>query len=65
MPNRLFRYDGKHWLQVSDGARMALTDKAPGVVSGFVNNTNTNTIGGKTVEERQSLTDALKPKADV
>jgi hypothetical protein len=29
-----------------------------------VNNTKTNTIAGETVEERQSLSKALRPKAD-
>ncbi len=33
--------------------------------TGFINNTNTNTIGGEVVEERQSLSKALKPKADL
>ena len=33
-------------------------------LGGFVNNTKKNTIGGKEVEERQSLSKALKPKAD-
>ena len=30
----------------------------------FVNNTATNTIGGETTTERQSLSQALRPKAD-
>ena len=30
----------------------------------FINNTATNTIGGKQVPERQSLSKALRPKAD-
>ena len=30
----------------------------------FINNANTNTIGGEQVEERQSLSTALRPKAD-
>jgi len=30
----------------------------------FINNTTSNEIGGETVEERQSLSQALKPKAD-
>jgi len=32
--------------------------------SGFVNNSSASTINGLTVEQRRSLTDALKPKAD-
>ena len=30
----------------------------------ITNNTNTNTIGGESVKERQPLSKALKPKAD-
>ena len=30
----------------------------------FINNSSTSTINGLTVEQRQSLTDALKPKED-
>ncbi len=30
----------------------------------FVNNTKSSSIGGDTVQERQSLSQALKPKAD-
>ena len=30
----------------------------------FINNSNTSEIGGETVKERQSLSQALKPKAD-
>jgi len=30
----------------------------------FINNQNVNNINGKQVEERQSLSKALKPKAD-
>ena len=32
---------------------------------GFINNTNVNTIGGEQVPERQSLSKALKPQADL
>ena len=32
--------------------------------TGFVNNTKTDNIAGETVKERQSLSQALKPKAD-
>jgi hypothetical protein len=30
----------------------------------FINNANTNEIGGEQIEERQSLSQALRPKAD-
>jgi len=32
--------------------------------TGFINNTNEATINGLTTKQRQSLSDALKPKAD-
>ena len=32
--------------------------------TGFINNNNTATIAGKVVQERQSLSKALKPTAD-
>jgi hypothetical protein len=32
--------------------------------TGFINNTNTATIAGEVVPERQALSKALKPKAD-
>ena len=40
------------------------TDTRNTLKTGFVNNTNTNQIAGETVTERQSLSQALKPKAD-
>ena len=30
----------------------------------FINNTNTSEIGGETVQERQSISQVLRPKAD-
>ena len=65
-PNRLFRYDGKRWVKMEDNVRLNLsnTDTKQTQKGGFVNNTNTNQIGGETVQERQSLSQALKPKAD-
>jgi hypothetical protein len=79
MPNRLFRYDGKHWIKYEDNVRMTLNnlgseDVASGPEIGksvrktqkssFINNTNTATIAGSVVKERQALSKALKPKAD-
>ena len=66
LPNRLFRYDGSRWVKMEDGVRMTLTntnDRRTQKTS-FVNNTTTSTIGGESVTERQSLSKALKPKAD-
>jgi hypothetical protein len=66
LPNRLFRYDGTKWAKVQDGVRteMSNTDTKRTQVATFINNTNTNTIGGESISERQSLSKALKPKVD-
>lgn len=67
MPNRLFRYDGTRWVKTEDAVRMTMsnTDTRRTLKTSFINNTNTNTIGGEQVEERQALSKALKPKADL
>jgi hypothetical protein len=66
LPNRLFRYDGTRWVKIEDSVRITTTntDSRSTQKTGFVNNTTTSTINGLTVEQRQSLTNALKPKAD-
>ena len=32
--------------------------------TGFINNTNTATVGGEVIQQRQALSKVLKPKAD-
>lgn len=79
LPNRLFRYDGTHWLKFEDDVRMTLNsfgqeDVQTGVNAGkdikktqkstFINNVNTATIAGEVVKEKQPLSKALKPRAD-
>ena len=79
MPNRLFRYNGSHWVRYEDNVRMTLNnfgyqDVASGTFVGkdirqsqkftFINNTSTATINGIVVPERQALSKVLKPKAD-
>ena len=66
LPNRLFRYDNSRWIKVEDGVRMTLsnTDTRSTLKTGFINNSTSSTIGGDTVVEKQSLSKALKPKAD-
>jgi len=66
MPNRLFRYDGSRWLKVEDGVRMTLTNTNTRSTqkTSFINNTTTSSIGGEQVIERQSLSKALRAKAD-
>jgi hypothetical protein len=79
LPNRLYRYDGRNWMFFEQNVRMTLNnfgqqDVASGTFagkqvrqtlkSGFINNTNTATINGQVVIERQALSKALKPKTD-
>ena len=66
LPNRLFRFDKTRWVIMEDGVRMTLTntDTRATQKGTFINNTKTDTIGTETVQERQPLSKALKPKAD-
>ena len=66
LPNRLFRYDGTRWIKVEDSIRLTTTnnDTRKNFKTQFTNTSGTKTINGLTVEQRQSLSDALKPKAD-
>lgn len=80
LPNRLFRYARGRWAKIEDDVRMTMSnlgtsDTASGAdfegkdikqtqKSGFINNPTVNTIDGKSVEEKQGLHQALKPKAD-
>lgn len=76
-PNRLFRFDGSNWLKFEDNLRMDVTNTPKDgtathpnnttrqtQVTSFINNTNTATIAGKVVVQRQALSKALRPKAD-
>lgn len=74
LPNRLYRFDGSNWLKYEDNVRMTLNNTGsdePGktskqtLKSGFINNINTATIAGETINERQALSKALRPKADI
>jgi hypothetical protein len=75
LPNRLFRYDGKHWIKYEDNVRMTTSTLGETqtndpllvrqkIKASFVNNTTTATIGGVVVRERQALSQALKARAD-
>ena len=75
LPNRLFRYDGRNWIKFEDNVRMTVSmtgetqTSDPTLVrktqkSSFVNNTNTSTIGGTIIQEKQALSQALKARAD-
>ena len=64
-PNRLFRYDGNHWLKVEDGARMSLTNTHQNnPITNFVNEDDTRVENGETKNVRTALSKALKPEAD-
>ena len=66
MPNRMFRYDGVKWARIYDDVRMTLSNVEERQThrTSFINNSDTNLIDGETVEERQSITKALRPRAD-
>lgn len=80
MPARLFRYNGTRWVKVEDVQRMTMSnlgasdtgtgDRFAGKdvrqtqKTSFINNDNTAVIDGRTVQEKQSLSKALRPKAD-
>jgi len=76
LPNRMYRYNGTHWIKFEDNVRM--TTSMLGVTqtndtnlirqklkASFVNNESTTTIAGSVIKEKQSLSKALKPKADI
>jgi hypothetical protein len=75
LPNRLFRYDGRHWIKFEDNVRMTTNTQGNSQTTdptkvrktqkaGFVNNTSTATIAGQVVQERQALSQVLKARAD-
>ena len=81
LPNRLFRFDGTRWRKFEDNVRMTMSNLgASDVAAGepfagkdvrqtqkstFINNPTVNTIDGNTVKEKQSLSKALRPEADL
>jgi len=66
LPNRLFRWDGRRWVKIEDNVRTTLTLGSDNTTqrSSFVNNTDTYTNNSGNVTVRQSLSQALRPKAD-
>ena len=66
-PNRLFRYDGKAWVAISDSVRTELDwgESNLSQRSSFVNNKYTvGTSDQGNIPSRQSLSQLLKPQAD-
>lgn len=66
LPNRLFRWDGRRWVKIEDNVRTTLTQgpNSQTLRSGFINNTDTFLNNSGNVTVRQSLSQALRPKAD-
>ena len=80
LPHRLFRFNGTRWVKFEDVKRMTMSnlgssDTGTGSTfagkdvrqtqkASFINNDTVNTIDGRTVQEKQSLSKALRPKAD-
>jgi len=66
-PNRLFRYNGNRWIKIEDSVRTNLNNSPANntLRSGFVNNTYTvSTTDQGNIPSRQSLSEALRPRAD-
>lgn len=65
-PNRMFRFNSDKWSKVKDNVRMDLTNSDNRLTQKgtFINNTNSAIICGDEVQERQSLSKALRPRAD-
>jgi len=70
-PQRLFRYDGRRWVKYEDKVRMTMSNNGTdsdnprlNQKGTFINNTKVSRIDGKDVTEKQSLSKALRPKAD-
>ena len=66
-PHRLFRFNGGSWVKIEEVVRTQLTPGAENQTlrSSFVNNTaETATTDRGPIPQRQSLNDALIPKAD-
>lgn len=66
-PHRMFRFDGKKWRKVADEVRTPqLPHTSENQISGFVNNDATTvTSDGRTLVQKQTLSQALRPAADV
>jgi len=67
MPNRLFKFVNGRWNKVQDVQRADLygSDTANNQKGTFINNDDaTTTVAGETFNEKQSLSKALRPKAD-
>jgi len=80
LPKRLFRFNGSRWVKMEDNVRMTLSnlgesdtgvgDRFEGKdvrltqKTTFINNDTVSRINGKDIKEKQSLSKALRPRAD-
>ena len=67
LPNRVFRFNGARWVMFNDVVRTSLTQGTGNqtLIGTFVNDTKTFVdVNGITRQEKQSLSQALIPKAD-
>lgn len=71
LPNRLFKFNGSSWTKVEDSVRMNMTnnDSRQTLKTGFINNSATTDFTNEDgsvdhIPQRQSLSKALKPRAD-
>lgn len=66
LPNRLFRWDGRRWVKIEDNLRTTLTQGPDNTTlrSYFINDTSAFVNNTGEVTSRQSLSQALRPKAD-
>jgi len=76
----MFRFNGARWVKFEDNIRMTMSNLGASDVgvddrfegkdprqtqkTNFINNDKINRINGKNVTEKQSLSKALRPKAD-
>ena len=80
MPHRLFRFNGARWVKIEDVKRMTMSNLGASDTgtgdqfqgkdvrltqkTSFINNETVTTIDGHVTPEKQSLSKALRPKAD-
>ena len=67
MPNRLFRFDGAHWVKFEDRVRTNITPSHTNDTEhyGFYNNPgDISTTDRGEIPRKQSLSKALRPKDD-
>lgn len=66
LPNRLFRFNGTRWVKMEDNVRMTMSNDSTRQTqkTSFINNNTVSNINGHNIKEKQSLSKALRPKAD-